>query len=183
MWVVTGLPMVAARVIVFRNRHARACSLHETQRRFVEACSRSHRDRTRMSRCPNRLSIRRLSLARGRSALEPRGSLSSTPTRRPLFWVTPPSAARFLRQLPHASREVDEPRRPLRSLAPHALARRHGRAAARGRRRRQHRVPGVFVAGDLTGIPLLKFALDTGARSRRGAIAADPAAPRHARRR
>ena len=25
-------------------------------------------------------------------------------------------------------------------------------------------VPGVFVAGDLTGIPLLKFSLDTGAR-------------------
>ncbi len=34
-------------------------------------------------------------------------------------------------------------------------------------------VPGLFVAGDLTGIPLLKFALDSGARVVR-AIAADP---------
>ena len=36
------------------------------------------------------------------------------------------------------------------------------------------RVPGLFIAGDLTGIPLLKFALDSGARAVR-AIAADPA--------
>src|SRR5881397_641647 len=35
-------------------------------------------------------------------------------------------------------------------------------------------VPGVYVAGDLTGIPLLKLALDTGARVVR-TIAADPA--------
>ncbi len=35
-------------------------------------------------------------------------------------------------------------------------------------------VPGVYVAGDLTGIPLLKFALDSGARVARS-IAADPA--------
>ena len=34
-------------------------------------------------------------------------------------------------------------------------------------------VPGVYVAGDLTGVPLLKFALDTGARVAR-AIAEDP---------
>ena len=34
-------------------------------------------------------------------------------------------------------------------------------------------LPGVYVAGDLTGIPLLKFALDSGARAAR-AIAADP---------
>jgi thioredoxin reductase/NAD-dependent dihydropyrimidine dehydrogenase PreA subunit len=34
-------------------------------------------------------------------------------------------------------------------------------------------MPGVYVAGDLTGIPLLKFALDGGARLAR-AIAADP---------
>jgi NosR/NirI family transcriptional regulator, nitrous oxide reductase regulator len=34
-------------------------------------------------------------------------------------------------------------------------------------------LPGVFVAGDLTGIPLLKFSLDSGARVVR-AIAADP---------
>ena len=33
-------------------------------------------------------------------------------------------------------------------------------------------VPGLYICGDLTGIPLLKFALDTGARSAR-AIAAD----------
>lgn len=36
------------------------------------------------------------------------------------------------------------------------------------------RVPGLFIVGDLTGIPLLKFALDSGARAVR-AIAADPA--------
>ncbi len=36
------------------------------------------------------------------------------------------------------------------------------------------RIPGVYVAGDLTGIPLLKFALDSGARVVR-AIAGDPA--------
>jgi thioredoxin reductase/NAD-dependent dihydropyrimidine dehydrogenase PreA subunit len=36
------------------------------------------------------------------------------------------------------------------------------------------RVPGVYVAGDLTGVPLLKFALDRGARVVRR-IAADPA--------
>ena len=35
-------------------------------------------------------------------------------------------------------------------------------------------VPGVYVAGDLTGVPLLKFALDSGARVAR-AIAGDPA--------
>jgi thioredoxin reductase/ferredoxin len=35
-------------------------------------------------------------------------------------------------------------------------------------------VPGVFVAGDLTGIPLLKFALDTGARAVQR-ISTDPA--------
>ena len=35
-------------------------------------------------------------------------------------------------------------------------------------------VPGVYVAGDLTGIPLLKFALDSGARVAR-TIAQDPA--------
>ena len=35
------------------------------------------------------------------------------------------------------------------------------------------RVPGVYVSGDLTGIPLLKFSLDTGARVVR-TIAADP---------
>jgi thioredoxin reductase/ferredoxin len=36
------------------------------------------------------------------------------------------------------------------------------------------RIPGVYIAGDLTGIPLLKFALDRGARVVRR-IAADPA--------
>src|SRR6266850_2997804 len=35
-------------------------------------------------------------------------------------------------------------------------------------------VPGVYVAGDLTGIPLLKFSLDTGAKAAR-TIATDPA--------
>ena len=35
-------------------------------------------------------------------------------------------------------------------------------------------IPGVYIAGDLTGIPLLKFALDSGARVAR-TIAADPA--------
>src|SRR5437867_5365120 len=35
-------------------------------------------------------------------------------------------------------------------------------------------IPGVYVSGDLTGIPLLKFSLDTGARAVR-AIAKDPA--------
>ena len=34
-------------------------------------------------------------------------------------------------------------------------------------------IPGVYVSGDLTGIPLLKFSLDTGARVAR-TIAADP---------
>jgi thioredoxin reductase/NAD-dependent dihydropyrimidine dehydrogenase PreA subunit len=34
-------------------------------------------------------------------------------------------------------------------------------------------VPGVYVAGDLTGVPLLKFALDSGARVAR-TVAADP---------
>ncbi len=38
-------------------------------------------------------------------------------------------------------------------------------------------VPGVFVVGDLTGIPLLKFSADSGARAV-GAIAADPALAR-----
>ena len=33
-------------------------------------------------------------------------------------------------------------------------------------------VPGVFVVGDLTGIPLLKFSSDTGARAARLAAAA-----------
>ena len=36
------------------------------------------------------------------------------------------------------------------------------------------RVPGLYVAGDLTGIPLLKFAADTGARAVQ-TIAGDPA--------
>ncbi len=36
------------------------------------------------------------------------------------------------------------------------------------------RVPGIYVAGDLTGIPLLKFSLDSGARAV-DAIASDPA--------
>ena len=35
-------------------------------------------------------------------------------------------------------------------------------------------VPGVYVCGDLAGIPLLKFALDSGARAAR-TVAADPA--------
>jgi NosR/NirI family transcriptional regulator, nitrous oxide reductase regulator len=35
------------------------------------------------------------------------------------------------------------------------------------------RIPGVYVTGDLTGVPLLKFSLDTGARAARS-IAADP---------
>ena len=35
-------------------------------------------------------------------------------------------------------------------------------------------VPGVYVCGDLAGVPLLKFALDSGARVARD-IAADPA--------
>ena len=35
-------------------------------------------------------------------------------------------------------------------------------------------VPGIYLAGDLTGIPLLKFALDSGARAAR-VIASDPA--------
>src|SRR5512139_3886183 len=35
------------------------------------------------------------------------------------------------------------------------------------------RVPGLYVAGDLTGIPLLKFALDSGVRVVRR-IASDP---------
>lgn len=37
-------------------------------------------------------------------------------------------------------------------------------------------VPGVYVIGDLTGIPLLKFSLDTGARATK-TILADPAFP------
>ena len=38
------------------------------------------------------------------------------------------------------------------------------------------RVPGVYVCGDLTGVPLLKFALDSGARAAR-AIAASLGSP------
>ncbi|HVP40147.1 MAG TPA: hypothetical protein VMS93_13300, partial [Candidatus Saccharimonadales bacterium] len=38
-------------------------------------------------------------------------------------------------------------------------------------------VPGVYVCGDLAGLPLLKFALDSGARAAR-AIAADLGAGR-----
>src|SRR5262245_25162316 len=35
-------------------------------------------------------------------------------------------------------------------------------------------IPGVFIVGDLTGIPLLKLALDSGAKAAQ-AVAADPA--------
>ena len=40
-------------------------------------------------------------------------------------------------------------------------------------------VPGLYVVGDLTGIPLLKFSSDTGARAVRN-IVADPAFPKRA---
>ncbi|HYQ89396.1 MAG TPA: NAD(P)-binding domain-containing protein [Candidatus Binatia bacterium] len=38
-------------------------------------------------------------------------------------------------------------------------------------------VPGASISGDLTGIPLLKFALDSGARVARAATPSDPAPP------
>src|SRR5262245_28353143 len=41
-------------------------------------------------------------------------------------------------------------------------------------------VPGLYVVGDLTGVPLLKFSSDTGALAVR-AIVADPSFPRGSR--
>ncbi|MGH7730158.1 MAG: FAD-binding protein, partial [Candidatus Eiseniibacteriota bacterium] len=53
---------------------------------------------------------------------------------------------------------------PAGTVEPLPEVREHGRTS----------IPGVYVAGDLTGIPLLKFALDSGARVARD-VARDPA--------
>ena len=53
------------------------------------------------------------------------------------------------------------------------MAGRDGREAAGGPAGRLDRVPGLYVVGDLTGIPLLKFASDTGARAMQ-TIVGDP---------
>ena len=50
-----------------------------------------------------------------------------------------------------------------RALASHSLARGSSKPAG-GRRERCDQRPGVYVVGDLTGIPLLKFSVDWRAR-------------------